>query len=834
MPAGGEAHNLLLHEVLGEEKLSHLGEVENASHELLNPDDQQRLLGLLKGDVRATEAQHVGPLDGADDRSHRGRGKTYAGHGHILDPGDGSVVVSPVEISKLGDIDASLTWTRAMPRGIEHGEATWSGRANDVLHVASGVLIASAYGGVWFTPDGEATINVGHGWGRPRMESLVRGPSDDHVLAAGSGLYVSEWTASLRFWRSVALPGGVGQVFSAIYVAERNTVVLADNVGVHYAPWPDTPADVWEWQQVDGLLSGRYTGLAQGPDDTVVVACWGDADPANAFRGISVLRFPAPPLGRQYLGSRPLVVDTPATMTGVNASMQQMVRLSSSAADRSRMYAAVAGAGDPVNAANTSDVGQFLLAVLRSDDGGRTWSPTSTSLTTSLPYPHDLLKATGHQGNYNNCIEASPVDPDVVVLGWCTSGPFLSTDGGGGWQLKHADQDSAHLHSDLHAVRFDTTDTSGQAFYVGSDGGVVRTSDLGDTFDSSLNSPLADLAFQTTPAHTSGFDGSFASSPVAPGVVAGGLQDLGVVWGQIASEAPWKQLRGGDGLRCAFLRSGQLLWTSNGSPAPQISEWTGSTFSDTKPVLVAGLKRSRGAPTGLQDPVPSGPSHAFRNTILATVPRPSHRDDANNLMQALGAVSAEVYGLFSNDSGGGAHWVYLATVPIDPDTYAVSSLGTFHGDNVYVGTTDGRIFALDTGQGAVLETTVTTRTDDQHPITHICAYAADGSAYAVHDTQLIRLDNLKWDSLGGLPLETLFGVTVDLDSAQPVPPVFVSTDGRVYSSRDAGTTWKVASIGLPERPQCGDLSIGPTMDGSRALYVATFGSSVWWTPVPDQ
>lgn len=828
MPAGGVANNTLLHEVLGQEKLSHLGDVENASHELLDAEDEARLIGLLNGEVRATEAQHLQPFDPTEGQVHRGRGKTYAGRGHLLDPGDGSVVVSPVEVSKLGDIDVSLKWARAMPRGIEHGEATWSGRVNDVLHVATGVLIASAYGGVWFTPDGGATVNVSQGWGRPRVNCLVRGPSDGHVLAVGTGAYVSEWTSSLRFWTSVAMPSGVTQVFSAVYVAERNTVVLADDVGVHYATWPDSPADVWQWQQVDGLPAGPYTGLAQGPDDTVTVACWGNADPANSFRGITVLHFPEPPLGRRYLGSRPLVVDTQATITGMNVSMHQMVKLTSSAGDRTRMYAAVAGASDPENASNTSDVGQFLLAVLRSDDGGRTWNPTSTALTTSLPYPHDLLKATGHQGNYNNCIQASPVDPDVVLLGWCTSGPFLSTDAGASWQLKHADQDSPHLHSDLHAVRFDTTDTSGQAFYVGSDGGVVRTGDLGDNFDSTMNSPLADLAFQTTPAHTSGFDGSFAASPMAPGVVAGGLQDLGVIWGQIAAETPWKQLGGGDGLRCAFLRSGQLLWTTNGHPAPQISEWKGGAFGDTKPVPVAGVK---GSPAGLRDPIPAGPSHDYRNTLLAGVPRPSHRDGANNLMQAIGAVSADVYGLFSNDAGGDAHWIYLASAPIDPDKYRISSLSTFHGDNVYVGTTDGRIFALDASQGGVLELTVNTRTDDQHPITHISSYDGAGSAYAIHDTQLLRLNNLQWNPLGGLPSETLFSVTVDVDSGQATHPVFVSTDARVYSSRDGGTTWKVASIGLPERPQCGDLSIGPSMSGSRALYVATFGSSVWWTPL---
>ena len=286
-----------------------------------------------------------------------------------------------------------------------------------------------------------------------------------------------------------------------------------------------------------------------------------------------------------------------------------MVSLTSSVRDPRRMYAAAAGAGDG---------GDYLLGVLRSDDGGQNWRVCGTTLSTPIPDQGDLLKAAGNQGNgWNNCIAASPVDPDVVVLGWRHTGVFLSTDGGASWQLKHGD-DSPHLHSDAHAVRFDPDDEAGRVFYVCSDGGVAATGDLGDTYDSSANIALPDLQFQSMPARQ--FEGMFTASPVAPGVVAGGLQDNGVVWANVSDAKPWNLLIGGDGFRGIFLQTGQLVWTSNGAPAPRICSCDGHATGPVTIVPVVDAKPGLpGNPNGLYDVVGPIEGHWYRNTILSAV-----------------------------------------------------------------------------------------------------------------------------------------------------------------------------------------------------------------------
>lgn len=719
-----------------------------------------------------------------------------------------------VQLESIAETDFALNWKPVNGRGIERPDgASWSGHANDVLRTGNALVVASHTGGVWIFPDGEQARNVSQGWGQPDVKRLVRGPSDQHILSVGRGIYVTDWTtAHLRWWKPVTMPAEVGEVFDGVYVAERNTVVLADDIGVHYATWPASPDDPWEWTQVPVLQRGRFSGIAIGPNDTVAAGYWG-VDLAKAFYGIVLLQFV----------DDGLEISTRASILGPAIETKMaMVTLTSCAADRNRMYAASAGAGDDSS---------YLLAVLRSDDGGQTWNQSGTAVSTTLPYPHDLLQATGHQGNgWNNCIEVSPTNPDVLLLGWCTSGAFLSTDGAKSWNLKHADQDSPHLHSDLHAVRFDTTDLSGRRFYVCSDGGVVSSSDLGDSFDSHLNPQLADLQFQTMPARPLAFDGYFHASPLAPGVVAGGLQDNGVVWAEVMGDEPWRQIVGGDGMRCVFLKTGQLLFTSNGHPAPGICDWKQVHMTAHRTVPVVDAKPGLpGNPDGLYDVFGSEPKHWYRNTCLAPVPEPSFHNSRGQLMYALGSVYGDVYGLFAASDGSDAHWGYIGSVPIDTGAHEVRSLAAFHGDNVYAGTSDGRIFALDPKQQSILELNVTTRTDDKTPITRIATYDSYENAFAIHGTNLLRLNGFRWTKVAGLPSEAIYSVVVS--NAIGDPAVFVATDSRVYSSRDGGSTWLLASNGLPERAHCGDLVVGPSFSSNPVMYLSTFGRSIWWTPL---
>jgi hypothetical protein len=720
-------------------------------------------------------------------------------------------------LGDLFDQDLALRWSQAMPVGIDRsGGAAWSAHANDAIALSGGMLLVAAQtGGAWIVaPDGRARA-LSDSWTQPDLNCLLVGPDESHILAAGKGLYCTDWRSRrpLSDWVAVPLPPEVGEVYQAIFLASRGAVVIADDLGIHFAPWPAQPDGPWEWQLAAPLPRGRYSGLAEGPEGSVVAGCWGEG-PDSGFYGIFVLRF----------SRGALLLYTRASIGGIDERQMAMVRLASSPADRRRVYASVAGAGE--------DRGG-LLAVLRCDDGGLSWRRCPDKLSTSIPGQGDLTKAAGNQGNgWNNCIAASDVNPDVVALGWRNSGAFLSIDGGASWLLKHDGDDSPHLHSDAHAIRFDPHDPSGQRFVVCTDGGVASSDDLGGSYTSLWNNELCDLQFQSSPARPGGFDGAFDASPVAPGVIAGGLQDNGVLWGQVGAGKRWRSLAGGDGLRCAFLKTGQLLWTSNGRPAPQISSWTPQGMSGGLPVPVAVAKP--GLPpndNGLYD-VFGGEGHWYRNTAIAAVRKPGAPDASGRRTYAVGAVYGDVYCLQATEEGADPHWVYAGSIPIDLTKHEVRSLASFNGLDVFVGTSDGRIFSVDPRQHLSLELNVATRTDDKTAISHIVAFDSSDDALAIHGSNLLRLRSLSWKKIEGLPGEALFSIAVAERGAYP--GFYVATDSRVYSSHDEGGTWKIASLGLPERCHGGDLGIGPSFGPEPVLYLSTYGRSVWFTALKER
>src|SRR6202011_1981853 len=62
---------------------------------------------------------------------------------------------------------------------------------------------------------------------------------------------------------------------------------------------------------------------------------------------------------------------------------------------------------------------------------------------------------------------------------------------------------------------------------------------------------------------------------------------------------------------------------------------------------------------------------------------------AGEFMYAVCGSGTDVYGLFANRDGSDIHWEWVGSVPA-----AVDALGSYSGVNIFVGTIDGRMFAL--------------------------------------------------------------------------------------------------------------------------------------------
>jgi len=161
--------------------------------------------------------------------------------------------------------------------------------------------------------------------------------------------------------------------------------------------------------------------------------------------------------------------------------------------------------------------------VYRSTDGGDSWSSTGAR-------PDDHYN---NQSWYDLVLEVHPDHPEIVVVGAVDL--FRTLNAGEGWEkvidwLRYNDGDRAQ-HADQHAVAFDVADE--RAFWVGNDGGISLTRNLGATWRKRSHGILA-TQFHDVTAH-----------PTFPAIRGGGLQDNGS-WISYGGGS-WYYLFGGDG-----------------------------------------------------------------------------------------------------------------------------------------------------------------------------------------------------------------------------------------------------------------------------------------------
>jgi hypothetical protein len=264
--------------------------------------------------------------------------------------------------------------------------------------------------------------------------------------------------------------------------------------------------------------------------------------------------------------------------------------------------------------------------------------------------------------NYNMTVAATPGSPDTVFVGGILL--YRSTDGGattGNWSTMQG------IHVDMHEVVFDPMDRS--TIYVGSDGGLYRSSDAGGTW-SVLEHDYITSQFYSV---------CLERDSQAGDIVMGGMQDNGTSGSYLlpAVSDSWEGVDGADGGPCAIASSRSAYYTS----------WQrGRTHAWS---LDAQLD-----PTGPRkriDPAGAGPYPWMNPFIL---------DPSANARMFF--------------AGGNAVWRAddLTALPDDPDVApasgwaeltttqtsgTVSALGAgyWYGNPLYFGTSEGKIYRVD-------------------------------------------------------------------------------------------------------------------------------------------
>jgi hypothetical protein len=743
--------------------------------------------------------------------------------------------------------DPLINWHQSSPFAIAIDPARdiWhAGNVRDVLELDSGgVVAATESGGVWIIEPNGSAMPLSDSWDHPDTNCLAFGPDGNRHLFAGTEdgvLWETDMADPLPIlnWRQIPGPADPGPIYKIVILAPRRLIVIATKTGIFWSQIPGTGQTNYSWKRAldnspkkDGgywRIAAGYTktergGFGENLTATTIIA-GGMANGAEVH-GLFVA---------QWSRTGDLVI--------------QAAKLFDAAGNDATVFEKGMG---PVSVASCDQMPNFayaacsaadggLEAVLRSKDGGRSWTIRGTNVKGTSK---DLRTLAGsHGADRNNAIAVAPFNADYVALGW-QEGPFTSLDGGDTW-LQVAGG-SPHLHSDLHVVYFPPAQPVlggvRHRLYVGGDGGLVFTDDLAtldpQSFVSTHNRSLLNLqCSQPVPGFGRGFYGSLAPSDRVDGLLSTGLQDHGNCYAVIGpSPTPWSHVANsqtgvkGDGGNNVFV--GDLLISDIGgqkhNPPLSQAHWSSGQLMDDGPISVSPTGSSV-TPGGLVD------GWAF----------PVKKGRGGKRPDAVVAKKNELYGAFIDASKQKLHLQYMGSI-VDKPAVDITAVGSLDGTTLLVGTSDGRFYAFDSSTGG----TTTLPINVQPPAAVMVlssggtvgrvALGEDGSAYAtvngmswtdgtntVTQNTVVRLETLHWIArAAGLPTNEPF-YTLEVDWRSSQPPAFVATDTTVYVTRDEGQSWHQASQGLPARPHCSQLSAVRDKRGTY-LYLSTWGRSVW-------
>ncbi|MEI2618771.1 MAG: hypothetical protein V9F06_14250 [Thermomicrobiales bacterium] len=707
----------------------------------------------------------------------------------------------------------ALKWTRPTDGGLEVGGGFYmAGRVQAVESLGptpgDRLLVGTEESGLWTVQPGGPSFPLSLDWPEVRIRSLSRGTRGDNHFYCGTAAGMMESDPGvllpLLSWKRVNGLPGMGGIFPGaprpgatindiLVLPGRNLVVVATNSGIWWSAIPATTAVGYAWSSDPLVNTGNMLALCQGPGDGIV--CYRAGAPGGAFFAATWGGG-----GLQWSTTTPGTGGPPADarLTTVVARMANGA-LSSSPADRSRVYAAVEDSMD-----------NAWLAVLRSDDGGRTWSIpyTDPNLTYLKPPGVGGTVDMGYQAERNLKLAAHPTNRDLVLLAGRRSGLLGSTDAAQTWDAaRWPNVADNSFHADSLCIAFDRFDGSGQTVLTGGDGGIFVSRDTGVTWDTSRNQHFPTLMFdgRNSPAGQ-----ALSASSAYPGLLVGALQDNGNIYLTADGEA-WQELfDGGDGFRALFVTPDVVLRGGNDDVDMKWSRWDGAKFTDPVPLEPPGY------PAGSQ----------FM-PIASRVSYPAWKDPGtSNLMVAIagdGVATGDVVGMFdkgaaTNPANERFYWKKLGAVPA-----AIGGLATLDGRWLIVGTAGPHIYRLDTATGSVVELTLPAGLGNS--AVRRVTVVGGGLAFCLAGQTLLRTTNLiTWETISG-PAGTSIDA-LEVDRARDPAVLILAGSGGAWFSRDAGNTWQ-PTTGLPRHTQANHLEVVDYGGGNRVIHLGSWNWSAW-------
>ncbi len=700
-------------------------------------------------------------------------------------------------MSNLLDANAKIaatgnTWVNIGPTSatvIKNGSSvlnniTDAGRPTDIVTTPGNpnqIFVAMAGGGIWKTTDGGLSwLPKTETLGSLSVGALAMDPANSNTLYLGmgdafdgTGLGVYKSTDAGETWTG---PVYLGNSTSVRDIKVASGAVLA-------------ATDAGLFRSIDGGASFASVALATGFADVPVV--WDIESNGGTNYALSLEATPTLTTGTTN-GQVFTSADNGATWAKATGMAKSTgvgrITLASAPSAAGTIYAMAA----IPNNYTATDLADFF----KSTNGGATWTALSAT-SNKVRYTNSNVECTAPkcalngQGWYNHALIVNPANANQFFFGGALH-LASATLSGNTWSysLKSnwlAQFGLPYVHADFHAAAFDSNGN----LFVGSDGGIFKSSNLGTTFTDDLNNGI-----------TSHLLYSVGSSTANRSAVIGGLQDNGTRV-RAGSGGIFNQSLGGDGFGANVNRAnanqmlGSLYYariyksTDGGSNFVSASSGiTESNNSSTAP-FITHIEAWDGDATG--------------NTVF------TH-------------VNLKVY----KSTNYATSWAALGTTGLPTTSFAIRQVGIAQSNASVIGVaaSGGRVYLSTNGgaawtQSGALPNNGLSISDVHFDRVNPSIVYASSVAPDATKSHLWKSTNggTSFTAIDGAGFPT--GVPVNTVSTDPgaANVVYAGTHLGVYKSVDSGATWTRFGAGLP-LVNAMDVYVAPD---SSLVRVATFG-----------
>ncbi len=394
-----------------------------------------------------------------------------------------------------------------------------------------------------------------------------------------------------------------------------------------------------------------------------------------------------------------------------------------------------------------------------------------------------------NQGFYNNFILVHPTKSNVVLAGGIDL--WRAIDGQTFVNLTNGYGGNPKMHVDQHCAAF--YEKNPNIIYVGNDGGMYKTTDLGSIWID-INNNL-----QVTQFYSMDIDHRSRNRNI------GGTQDNGTQANKDSDN--WKIIVGGDGFRVAFAPDGDIMFGAS-TPGGKITPFRLNTKTNEFSYLRNGLNLN----DGVWDP-----------------PLEVHPTVQDIVLHGR----TDFYISFSN----GDYWTKFNTGYKPMGRYTAIGLSMADEEVIYLGTSDGNVLVT-TNFGEDWKNVTDNGLVNRWVKDFACSVEEPGTAYVVYSgfgtPHVFKTTNYgdSWVPVSnGLPDIPVNSIALYPENENMI---FIGTDIGVFASFDGGKSWLPYGRNLAKSPVT-DVKFSRYITGDfYYLRAATHGRSIWEVQVNEE